>query len=173
MWATHAVHHSATRLNLTAAIRLGWTGALSGSALFFVPLIWLGFHPVALGAMLGLNLAYQLFIHTELIGRLGPLEWVLNTPEHHRVHHASNAACLDRNYGGVLIIYDRLFGTLAAPPKDEALRYGLVHPVESHNPVRIALGEWFSMLKEAWQAGSWRRRLQLLFGAPGAAAPAP
>lgn len=173
MWATHAVHHSATRLNLTAAIRLGWTGAFSGSALFFLPLIWLGFHPVTLAAMFGLNLAYQLFIHTELIGRLGPFEWVFNTPQHHRVHHAANAACLDRNYGGMLIIYDRLFGTLAAPPKDEKLRYGLVGGIESHNPIRIALGEWGTMLKDARQAGSWRRRLQLLFGAPGAAEPVP
>ncbi len=173
MWATHAVHHSATKLNLTAAIRLGWTGALSGSAFFFLPLVWLGFHPVALGAMLGINLAYQLFIHTELIGRLGPLERVFNTPEHHRVHHAANARCLDRNYGGMLIIYDRIFGTLAAAPKDETLRYGLVGGSDSHNPVRIALGEWVLMLKQAWKAGSWHRRLQLLFGPPGAAEPIP
>lgn len=122
MWATHAVHHSPTRMNLTAAVRLGWTGVISGNFLFFLPLAWLGFHPVAIVGMLGANLVYQFFIHTELAPRLGPLEWVLNTPAHHRVHHASNASCLDRNYGGVLIVFDRLFGTFAEAPEHEPLR---------------------------------------------------
>jgi hypothetical protein len=91
--------------------------------------------------MLGINLLYQFFIHTELAPRLGPLEVVMNTPTHHRVHHASNEACLDRNYGGMLIIFDRLFGTFAAAPENEKLRYGLVGGVPSYNPVRIAFGE--------------------------------
>ena len=112
MWATHAVHHSATKLNFTAAIRLGWTGNISGNFLFFLPLIFIGFHPFAVIGMLGVNLFYQFFIHTELVSRLGPLEWILNTPAHHRVHHASNPACLDKNYGGILIVFDRIFGNL-------------------------------------------------------------
>jgi sterol desaturase/sphingolipid hydroxylase (fatty acid hydroxylase superfamily) len=87
MWATHSVHHSPTKLNFTAAIRLGWTGVISGNFLFFVPLAWIGFHPLAVVGMLGANLIYQFFIHTELAPRLGALEWVLNTPTHHRVHH--------------------------------------------------------------------------------------
>ena len=168
MWATHAVHHSATRLNLTAAIRLGWTGNISGNFLFFLPLALLGFHPAAIVAMLGINLLYQFFIHTELAPRLGPLEWVLNTPRHHRVHHASNATCLDKNYGGILIIFDRLFGTFAEPPQAEPLRYGLVGAVPSYNPIRIALGQWMAMLQDARQARGPAATLRALFGPPGA-----
>jgi sterol desaturase/sphingolipid hydroxylase (fatty acid hydroxylase superfamily) len=164
-WATHSVHHSPTKLNFTAAIRLGWTGNLSGNFLFLLPLVWIGFNPVAIISTLGLNLFYQFFIHTELAPRLGPLEWIFNTPAHHRVHHASNAACLDRNYGGVLILFDRLFGTFAAAPEHEPLRYGLVGDTPSFNPVRIAFGEWSSMLRDLRRArGS--ARLSALFGPP-------
>ncbi len=172
MWATHAVHHSTTKLNFTAAIRLGWTGNISGNFLFFALLAWIGFHPIAIVAMLGLNLLYQFFIHTELVPRLGPLEWVLNTPAHHRVHHASNEACLDKNFGGVLIVFDRLFGTFAEKPADEPLRYGLVNGVVSHNPIRIALGEWLAMLRDMRRAPSLREKLRVLFGPPGSSPPA-
>jgi sterol desaturase/sphingolipid hydroxylase (fatty acid hydroxylase superfamily) len=171
LWATHSVHHSPTRLNYTAAIRLGWTGGLSGNFLFFLPLAWIGFHPVAIVLMLTANLLYQFFIHTELGPRLGPLELVLNTASHHRVHHASNAGCLDKNYGGVLIVFDRLFGTFAEAPKDEPLRYGLVGGTASYNPLRIVFGEWASMLKDARAAANWRDRLLALFAPPGAARP--
>jgi sterol desaturase/sphingolipid hydroxylase (fatty acid hydroxylase superfamily) len=167
MWATHAVHHSATRLNFTAAIRLGWTGNISGNFLFFLPLILIGFHPFAVVGMLGVNLLYQFFVHTELVSTLGPLEWVLNTPAHHRVHHASNHACLDKNFGGVLIIFDRLFGSFAKAPHDEPLRYGLVGGVPSYNPFRIALDEWRRMFGDAARASSMRGRLKTLFGPPG------
>lgn len=168
MWATHAVHHSATRLNLTAAIRLGWTGSISGNFLFFLPLALLGFHPAAIVAMLGANLLYQFFIHTELAPRLGPLEWILNTPRHHRVHHASNESCLDRNYGGVLIIFDRLFGTFAEPPQAEPLRYGLVGAAPSYNPIAIALGQWIAMLHDTRKARCPAATFRALFGPPGA-----
>jgi sterol desaturase/sphingolipid hydroxylase (fatty acid hydroxylase superfamily) len=171
MWATHVVHHSATRLNLTAAIRLGWTGSISGNFLFFLPLAWIGFHPVAIVAMLGANLHYQLFIHTELAPRFGPLEWVLNTPSHHRVHHASNAGCLDRNYGGVLIIFDRLFGTFAEAPSNEKLRYGLVGRAPTLNPVTIALGEWAAMFVDVRAAATWPERFRALFAPPGSSKP--
>jgi sterol desaturase/sphingolipid hydroxylase (fatty acid hydroxylase superfamily) len=168
MWATHAVHHSPTRLNLTAAIRLGWTGNISGNFLFFLPLALIGFHPFAIVAMLAVNLLYQFFIHTEFVPRLGALEWVLNTPNHHRVHHASNAACLDRNYGGILIVFDRLFGTFAEAPRGERLRYGLVGGEPAFNPFRIAFGEWMAMLRDAWNAQGARATLRALFGPPGA-----
>lgn len=169
MWATHAVHHSTTRMNFTAAIRLGWTGNISGNFLFFAALAGIGFHPVAIVAMLGLNLIYQFFIHTELAPRFGPLEWVLNTPTHHRVHHACNEACLDRNFGGMLIIFDRMFGTFAGPPADEPLRYGLVNGVPSHNPIRIALGEWAKLFADLRKAPTLRGRLNVLFAPPGPA----
>lgn len=168
MWATHSVHHSTTRFNLTAAIRLGWTGSISGNFLFFLPLAWLGFHPIMIVAMLGINLFYQFFIHTEFAPRLGPLEWVLNTPAHHRVHHASNQACLDRNFGGILIVFDRLFGTFAEPPAHEPLRYGLVGGKASFNPFKTALGEWVAMSRDMRKAQGTGARLRALFGPPGA-----
>jgi sterol desaturase/sphingolipid hydroxylase (fatty acid hydroxylase superfamily) len=166
MWATHSVHHSATRMNLTAAIRLGWTGNISGNFLFYLPLIWLGFHPLMVLGMLAINLLYQFFIHTELVGRLGPLEWILNTPAHHRVHHASNEACLDMNYGGTLIVFDRLFGTFTEAPRDEALRYGVLGGRVSHNPFEIAFAEWRRLYRDAAQAPSLKARLKILFGPP-------
>ncbi len=169
LWATHSVHHSPTKLNLTAAIRLGWTGSISGNFLFYLPLAWIGFHPFAIAAMLGVNLLYQFFIHTELGPRLGPLEWVMNTPAHHRVHHATNTACLDTNYGGILIVFDRLFGTFAEAPRDEALRYGLVGGALTLNPIGIALGEWRNMFRDAHAAATWRERFSVLFAPPGTA----
>jgi sterol desaturase/sphingolipid hydroxylase (fatty acid hydroxylase superfamily) len=167
LWATHAVHHSSTRLNLTAAIRLGWSGEISGHFLFYLPLALLGFHPLAIVGMLGLNLLYQFFIHTELAPRLGPLEHVLNTPAHHRVHHAVNQQCLDRNYGGVLIVFDRLFGTFAEAPVDEALRYGLVGVAPGFNPFRIALHEWMAMARDVAAAPTWMKRLRVVIAPPG------
>jgi sterol desaturase/sphingolipid hydroxylase (fatty acid hydroxylase superfamily) len=166
LWATHAVHHSATHFNLSAAIRLGWTGQLTGAFVFFLPLAWFGFHPVAIAAMIAVGLLYQFFLHTALSVHLGPLEWVLNSPMHHRVHHASNAGCLDKNYGSTLIIFDRLFGTFASAPADERLRYGVRGSTPSNNPIQIALGEWVKLLKDVRQASGWRRRLEVLFGAP-------
>ncbi|WP_244441341.1 MULTISPECIES: sterol desaturase family protein [Methylosinus] len=172
LWATHCVHHSSTRLNYTAAVRLGWTGGVSGGFVFFLPLAFIGFHPVAIVGMLTLNLLYQFFIHTELGPRLGFLEHVLNTPAHHRVHHASNDSCLDKNFGGVLILFDRLFGTFAEAPRREAMRYGLVGARPSYNPLRIAFGEWPAMLADARAARDWRGVLAALFAPPGAARPA-
>lgn len=169
MWATHAVHHTPTRMNMTAAIRLGWTGTISGNFLFFLPLVWIGFSPIAIVATLGVNLAYQFFIHTEFKPRLGILEWVLNTPTHHRVHHAANRACIDRNYGGVLIIFDRLFGTFAAPPAGERLRYGVSGRKATLNPVRIALGEWADIWHDLRLASSPSEKLRIMFAPPGRA----
>lgn len=169
LWATHSVHHSPTRFNLTAGIRLGWTAGISGHFLFYVPLALIGFHPLAIAAVLGVNLAYQFFIHSELVPRLGPLEWILNTPTHHRVHHACNEKCLDKNYGGTLIIFDRLFGTFAAAPKDEPLRYGLVGRQPSNNPVAIVFGEWSAIIRDLRRAKpGWSGSLSILFGPPRA-----
>jgi sterol desaturase/sphingolipid hydroxylase (fatty acid hydroxylase superfamily) len=166
LWATHAVHHSARHFNLSAAIRLGWSGQLTGAFVFFLPLAWIGFSPLAIGAMLSAGLLYQFFLHTALPVRLGPLEWVLNTPAHHRVHHSCNEACLDKNYGSVLIVFDRLFGTFAAPPEDEPLRFGLKGREVGHNPIAIALGEWGHLLRDAAGARGLKAKLKVLFGAP-------
>jgi len=167
LWATHAVHHSPTRMNLTAALRLGWTANISGHFLFYLPLAFLGFHPFAIVAMLAVNLGYQFFLHTELSPRLGPLEWVLNTPAHHRVHHASNAEYLDRNFGGTLIVFDRLFGTFAEVLKGKRISYGLRGVPASHHPVRIIFGEWSAMIRDARAATTFRQKLAVLFGPVG------
>jgi sterol desaturase/sphingolipid hydroxylase (fatty acid hydroxylase superfamily) len=167
MWATHAVHHSATRFNLTAAIRLGWTGPISGAVIFFMPLAFIGFHPLAVIGMFGLNLVYQFLLHTSFSPRLGPLEWVLNTPAHHRVHHASNPSCLDRNFGGMLIVWDRLFGTFAHAPDDEALRFGLAdHRLPSQNPLVVAFHEWWRMCKDVRATRRLRGKIAALLGRP-------
>jgi|HubBroStandDraft_1064217.scaffolds.fasta_scaffold00022_11 sterol desaturase/sphingolipid hydroxylase (fatty acid hydroxylase superfamily) len=167
LWATHAVHHSPNELNFSAAYRIGVTGWLSGGQLFYVPLIWLGFSPQAVFATLGLNLLYQFWLHTDWIPKLGPLEYVLNTPSHHRVHHAANLDYLDANYGGILIIFDRLFGTLTPERDDLPCRYGLVEPLTSNNPLVIDFHEWVSLLRDLWRARSVREYLGYLFGPPG------
>ena len=165
-WATHSVHHSPNELTLAAALRLGWTGKLSGTALFFAPLVWLGFAPLAVLAAVALNLLYQFWIHATWMPKLGPLEWVLNTPSHHRVHHASNAEYLDCNYGGVLIVFDRLFGSFVAERDDLPPRYGLTTPLHSYNPLRIALHEWMNLARDLAAARGWRERALTLFGPP-------
>lgn len=166
MWAAHSVHHSANELTLAAAIRLGWTSTLSGGWLLFLPLVIVGFSPVMITILLAANLTYQFFLHTEAVETLGPLEWVLNTPAHHRLHHASNPAYLDRNFGGVLIIYDRLFGTLGELDPAEPIRYGLTKPVNSRNPITISLQEWRQMLTDIVRAPTWRARASAAFGRP-------
>lgn len=166
LWATHAVHHSANYFNLSATFRLGWTGWLSGHFLFFTPLCWFGFHPIAIALCLGLNLLYQFWIHTELIPQLGWFEWLFNTPSHHRVHHASNPEYIDCNYGGVLIIFDRLFGTFTAEHPNHPLVYGLTQPLHSHNPLTIAFHEWIRLFKALQGAKTWLQRCQILFSYP-------
>jgi sterol desaturase/sphingolipid hydroxylase (fatty acid hydroxylase superfamily) len=166
LWATHAVHHSAQEMTLPAAVRLGWTGLLSGGWLVFTLLALLGLPPLMTFGLLAANLLYQFVLHTEAVGRLGPLEWVLNTPSHHRVHHASNASLLDKNFGGVLIVYDRLFGTFAAEPENEPLRYGLTHGLASHNPFVIALHEWARMVRDIRKVRSPSELLRATFGRP-------
>jgi alkylglycerol monooxygenase len=139
LWAAHVPHHSSEHYNLTTALRLSWTTPFTGIP-FWWPLPLLGFDPLWILGAHTFSLGYQFCLHTQLVGRLGPLEWVLNTPSHHRVHHGSDAAYIDKNFGGVLIVWDRLFGTFAAertPPS-----YGLVHPLRSDRVLTIAFAEW-------------------------------
>jgi sterol desaturase/sphingolipid hydroxylase (fatty acid hydroxylase superfamily) len=167
LWATHAVHHSANELTLPAAVRLGWTGVISGGWLIFAPLVLLGFSPIMIGALLALNLLYQFGLHTETIRKMGPLEWIFNTPSHHRAHHACEGPWLDCNFGGVLIIFDRWFGTFVAEPDEGGLRYGLTDPIFSYNPVVIALRQWSIMGIAFFAATGWKRKVDILFGKPG------
>ena len=165
-WATHAIHHSSNELNLAAAYRFGWTGRLTGAGIFYVPMIWLGFAPGPVFIAAAINLLYQFWLHAEWIPKLGWLEYVLNTPSHHRVHHASNAEYLDRNYGGIFIVFDRLFGTFVAERDDLPCRYGLVTPLRSNNPIIIAFHEWAALARDLWRSHSWRERFACLIGPP-------
>jgi sterol desaturase/sphingolipid hydroxylase (fatty acid hydroxylase superfamily) len=115
---------------------------------------------------LNLNLLYQFWIHTDWVPKLGPLEWVLNTPSHHRVHHAANPEYLDKNYGGVLIVFDRLFGTFAAERETTPCRYGLVKPLMSNNPLWIVAHEWVALGRDLWRAGSITAWGRAVFGPP-------
>jgi len=166
LWASHAVHHSTNAFNLSAAYRFGWVSRLIGTGAFYVPLIAIGFSPRAVFVTLSLNLLYQFWIHTDWVPRLGPLEWVLNTPSHHRVHHASNPEYLDKNYGGVLIVFDRLFGTFAAEREAVPCRYGLVKPLLSNNPLWIVAHEWVALGRDLWRVQGLRAGWRALFGAP-------
>jgi len=169
-WATHSVHHTANEFVLPAAFRLGWTAGISGVWLPIAPLALIGMPPLMILTLTVVNLRYQFLLHTEEIGRLGPLEWVLNTPSHHRVHHGSNPAYLDRNFGGVLIVFDRLFGTFAAERPDEPVRYGLTTPVRSNNPFVIALQGWRDLWRDLRAARNAGEILHSLFGRPSDAA---
>ncbi|HTV96315.1 MAG TPA: sterol desaturase family protein [Steroidobacteraceae bacterium] len=168
LWASHLVHHTPEHIHLASAFRLSGTELLSGTWLFHIPLYLLGFNPLAVSGMMSINLLYQFSLHTDLVGRLGPLEWVLNTPAHHRVHHASNPEYIDRNYGGILIIWDRLFGTFAEEQRGTPIRYGLVHPIGSLNPIKILGHGWTAIARDACRARSWRELLRQLIGAPDA-----
>lgn len=166
MWATHSVHHSATELVLPAAYRLGWTEFFSLGWLFFAALVLIGFPPTVIAALLAINLTYQFPLHTEAIGRLGPLEWVFNTPSHHRAHHSRDAAWLDCNFGGVLIVFDRMFGTFRAEPLGGGLHYGLAGREPETNPVRIAIGEWRRMFVDIGRAKGLAAKIAVALGAP-------
>jgi len=166
-WCNHAVHHSPNELNLSAAYRIGVLGRLTGSTIFYVPLIWLGFPPRVVFEVLSLNLLYQFWIHATWIPRLGWLELVLNTPSAHRVHHAANLEYLDANYGGVLIVFDRLFGTYRAERDDVPCRYGLVVPVTTYNPLRIEFGQWIALARDLLAARSLRGLVGHLLKPPG------
>jgi sterol desaturase/sphingolipid hydroxylase (fatty acid hydroxylase superfamily) len=162
-WAAHVTHHSSRRYNLATALRQSWTPMTSLP--FYAPLVLLGFDPVMLATVHGVNLLYQFWIHTETVGTLGAFERVFNTPSHHRVHHASNVQYLDRNYAGILIVWDRLFGTFE--PEVEAPVYGLTKDIETFDPVRIAFHEWAALARDVLRAPSWRTRLALVVQPPG------
>jgi alkylglycerol monooxygenase len=140
LWASHVVHHSSTRFNLSVATRHSWTGGLT-DWVFWMPVALLGFTPLQIVSMQGLSLIWQFAVHTPYLRRLGPLEWLLNTPSHHRVHHGRNPEYLDRNFGGVLIVWDRLFGSFAAEraPVDFGTRLPLARP---YNPLFIVTWGW-------------------------------
>ena len=162
-WNFHVVHHSSNQYNLSVAVRQSW---FSGIAhwVFYLPVAFLGFPLWAFATMHGLNLIYQFWIHTKLVRKLGFLEKILNTPSHHRVHHGVNNQYLDKNYAGIFIIWDRMFGTFVE--ESEEVRYGIIKPLTSYNPMWINTHGW----AETWEAMKTKRtifgKMRCLFGAP-------
>ena len=171
-WAAHVIHHSSQHYNLSTALRQTWTNAFTLGLLFKLPLVLIGFPLPMLLFVGGLNLIYQFWIHTELVGRMPRwFEAVMNTPSHHRVHHATNPRYLDANYAGVFIVWDRLFGTYVAElregePGHEPLRYGLVRQLGSFNPLWAAFHEWIGIARDLW-AAPWGAKLGYLLREPG------
>lgn len=168
VWASHVNHHSSQHYNLSTALRQSWTGDLFGWTVWVAPLVLVGF-PVSLVVFQqGVNLVYQFWIHTEMVDRMPWwFEAVMNTPSHHRVHHATNPRYLDRNYGGIFIVWDRMFGTFAAETAADPCRYGLVKNIATFNPLRIAFHEWAAIAADVRQARSWAERWRYLLGVPG------
>lgn len=165
LWAMHEAHHSSEMMNFSVALRqpplepwFDWP--------FFVGLAWVGFSAKAILTMYAFNLFYQFFIHTELIGKLPRwIEYFLNTPSHHRAHHGTNPEYIDKNYGGVLIIWDRLFGSFEE--ERAPVRYGVLHPVKSYNPLYVGFHLWRDILKDLRQPASFWTKLRFVFAPPG------
>jgi sterol desaturase/sphingolipid hydroxylase (fatty acid hydroxylase superfamily) len=165
-WASHVVHHSSQKYNLSTALRQTWSGSFY-TFIFWFPLIIIGFHPVMVLVQMSISLIYQYWIHTELIDKMPKwFEAVFNTPSHHRVHHATNPQYLDRNHAGIFIIWDRLFKTFE--PEVEKPVYGLVANINTYNPIKIAFLEWIHMLKDVWYSKtSLKNKFKYLIKPPG------
>ncbi len=145
-WSSHIVHHSSNHLNYVTAVRESVTYIFSGIWIFWLPLAIVGYSPRDIVIATTISLVYQFFLHTQLVGKLGPLEYIFNTPSHHRVHHARNPQYLDKNYAGTLIIWDRMFGTFAE--EVEAPEYGIVHQIYNYNPFYILFHGWYEMFRD-------------------------
>ncbi len=164
IWATHQAHHSSEYFNYATALRQKWNN--SGEILMWLPLPLLGVPPWMVFFSFSLSLIYQFWVHTERIGKLWrPFEFVFNTPSHHRVHHGMDPEYLDKNYGGILIIWDRLFGSF----QQELFRphYGLTKPVNTFNIWKLQTHEYVSIARDVRAAHTWRDRLGYVFGPPG------
>ncbi len=162
-WAGHAPHHQSEDFNFAVALRQGpFQPAVS--SLFYLPLAFVGFPPAMFATVVGINTVYQFFLHTELVRTIGPLEWILNTPSHHRVHHGCNGRYLDKNHGAILIIWDRLFGSFE--PEIEPPVYGTVKPVASFNPVTCALAPFRDLVKFAQTLPTALDKLKVWFMPP-------
>ncbi|WP_088877073.1 sterol desaturase family protein [Vibrio mediterranei] len=165
MWAAHVVHHSSENMNFSTAFRQSLMYPLAGMWLFWMPLVIIGFDPKWVVFVVLLNLGLQFFVHTQWIRRLGPLEWVINTPSHHRVHHGVNAQYIDKNYAGILIIWDRMFGTFE--PEVEEVRYGISKPVNSFNPITVTFAEWKDMLNDLSRKDlTLREKIKMILSPP-------
>lgn len=164
LWAAHVNHHSSQRFNLSTALRQPLLTPLTGP-LFWSPLALLGYPPWMIMTAQAWSLLYQFWIHTEVIQTLGPLEWILNTPSHHRVHHGKNIPYLDKNHAGILILWDRLFGTFAR--EETPVVYGLTHDIHTYNPLRIGFHEVAAIGRDVARAPTLGAKLGYVFAPPG------
>jgi sterol desaturase/sphingolipid hydroxylase (fatty acid hydroxylase superfamily) len=168
MWAAHVVHHQSEDYNLAVALRQAWFTTVTGLP-FYLLMAVLGFSPVIFATVGSINLLYQFWIHTQVIRSLGPLEAVLNTPSHHRVHHAVNPQYLDKNHGGMFILFDKLFGTFAR--EVETPVYGTVDRHKSWNPIFANFDYWAKLWREFRRMPSLETKLWVWFAPPGWAPP--
>jgi len=152
-WASHVIHHSSTRYNLSTALRQTWTGLITGTLIFWFWLPLVGFHPIMIVTMKSISLIYQFWIHTETIKKMPKIfELIFNTPSHHRVHHGTDSIYVDKNYAGIFIIWDKLFKTFQA--EIQTPNYGILHNIKSYNPFYIATHEWIDMFRDLkWKNG--------------------
>ncbi|UYV67305.1 AGMO [Cordylochernes scorpioides] len=164
LWGAHQVHHSSEEYNLSTALR---QSVLQHQVtwMFYLPLAFIGLPPPIFLVHAQFNTLYQFWIHTQHVRSLGPLEYILNTPSHHRVHHGRNRYCIDKNYAGTLIIWDRLFGTFA--PEEEEVVYGLTHPLTTFNPLQIQLCHYKYMWDTFWSTPGFTHKLSVIFKGPG------
>ena len=162
-WNFHVVHHSSRQYNLSVAVRQSWFGG-SMHWLFYAPVMLLGFAPWMFAIMHGFNLIYQFWIHTKFVKNLGWIEHVFNTPSHHRVHHGVNNPYLDKNYAGVLIIWDKMFGSFVS--ETEEPRYGIITPLNSYNPLWINTHGWVEMYHAIKRQPAFAKKLRCIMGSP-------
>lgn len=163
LWAIHMSHHSSEEMNFAVSFRQAWFGPISKIP-FFISLPLIGLDPTIIAVAGVMSTLWGIIGHTQIVGKLGPLEWVFNTPSHHRVHHGSNKQYIDKNYGNLLIIWDRMFGTFE--PEREQVQYGLVNNVNTYNPVKITFMAWSSIWQDMKQSNSMNQILRAFFGPP-------
>jgi len=166
LWAAHVVHHSSTIMNFSTAFRQSVMYPVAGMWLFWTPMILIGFEPTVVLIVVACNLAFQFFVHTETVGKLGWVEKIFNTPSHHRVHHAINAGYIDRNFAGVLIIWDKMFGTYVEEDENKPCRYGIIGQLATNNPLVISFHQWQHMFGQAYRAKGAKATLKALFSYP-------
>jgi len=163
LWAIHMSHHSSEEMNFAVSFRQAWFGPISKIP-FFISLPLIGLDPTIIAVAGVMSTLWGIIGHTQIVGKLGPLEWVFNTPSHHRVHHGSNKQYIDKNYGNLLIIWDRMFGTFE--PEREQVQFGLVNNVNTYNPVKITFMAWSSIWQDMKQSNSMNQILRAFFGPP-------
>ncbi len=166
-WCAHVVHHSGENMNTTTAMRQSMFYAVNLHQLFWAPMLLVGFAPWAVLLAYGVDLGYQYFVHTQAVHKLPKwFEFIFNTPSHHRVHHGRNPIYIDKNYGGMLIIYDRLFGTFQDELDEQPVEYGIVEQPKTNNIWTLNTHEWKAMFLDAWESKSLTQAIWHIFGPP-------